>query len=47
MAFSFEELDVYQRALDFSVSVIDIVEEMDTPRKHYGLIEQLRVHVHR
>ncbi len=43
MGFAFEELQVYQRALDFAVSVIDIVEEMDTPRKHYRLIEQLEV----
>ena len=41
MAFSFEDLKVYQKALDFTVTVIDIVEEMDTPRKHYKLIEQL------
>jgi four helix bundle protein len=41
MAFAFEELEVYQRALRFSVSVINVVDEMDTPRKHYRLIEQL------
>jgi four helix bundle protein len=41
MGFSFEELQVYQRALDFSVAIIDAIEGIDTPRKHYGLIEQL------
>jgi four helix bundle protein len=41
MSFSFEELEVYQRALRFSVSVINTVDQMDTPRKHYRLIEQL------
>ncbi len=41
MAFAFEELLVYQVALDFSVAVIDEIEEIDTPRKHYKLIEQL------
>ena len=41
MPFSFEKLDVYQKALDFSVSVIDVVDQLDTPRKHYRLIEQL------
>ena len=41
MGFAFEELKVYQRALEFAVSVIDIVDELDTPRKHYRLIEQL------
>ncbi len=41
MAFNFEELIVYQKALDYSVSVIDVIEQIDTPRKHYRLIEQL------
>ena len=41
MAFVFEDLQVYHRALDFAVAVIDEIEEMDTPRKHYRLIEQL------
>ena len=41
MAFAFEELKVYQRALDFAVAVIDIVDEVETDRKHYRLIEQL------
>ena len=41
MAFIFEDLKVYQKALDFSVSVVKIVDEIDFPRKHYRLIEQL------
>jgi len=41
MPFSFEDLKVYQKALDFSVMVIDLIENIDTPRKHYKLIEQL------
>ena len=41
MAFAFEELKVYQRALDFSVAVIDIIDEIETPRKHFRLVEQL------
>lgn len=41
MAFAFEELHVYQRALDFSVKVIDAIDHVTTPRKHYRLIEQL------
>ena len=41
MAFAFEELQVYQRALDFSVSAIKIIDKIKTPRKHYRLIEQL------
>ena len=41
MAFAFEELKVYQKALDFAVAVIEILDEIDAPRKHYRLIEQL------
>jgi four helix bundle protein len=41
MTFAFEDLEVYQKALRFAVSVIAIVDEMDMPRKHYRLIEQL------
>ncbi|MFH1673560.1 MAG: four helix bundle protein [Pseudomonadota bacterium] len=41
MTFAFEELQVYQKALDFSVKVIDEIDRVDTPRKHYRLIEQL------
>jgi len=41
MGFAFEELQIYQRALDFAVLVIDLVDELDTSRKHYRLIEQL------
>ena len=41
MPFSFENLEVYQKSLDFSVSVINVIDKLDTPRKHYRLIEQL------
>ena len=41
MAFAFEELKVYQNALDFAVSVIETIDEIDAPRKHYRLFEQL------
>ena len=41
MAFAFEDLQVYQKALGFSVAIIDVIEDMETPRKHYRLIEQL------
>lgn len=41
MNFAFEDLKVYQKALDFAVAVIDTIDELDTPRKHYRLIEQL------
>ena len=41
MGFAFENLEVYQRALDFAVAVIDVVDQLDTPKKHYRLIDQL------
>ena len=41
MTFAFEKLQVYQRALDFAVAVIDMIDEVETPRKHFRLIEQL------
>ncbi len=34
-------MEVWQKSVDFAVSVIDIVEIMNTNRKHYRLIEQL------
>jgi four helix bundle protein len=41
MSFAFEGLLVYQQSLDFSAAVIDVIAAVDTPRKHYKLIEQL------
>lgn len=39
--FAFEELKVYERALSFCVRVISVVDKIETPRKHFRLIEQL------
>ena len=41
MAFAFEKLQVYQRALDFAIDLIEIIDEIDAPRKHDRLIEQI------
>ena len=41
MTFAFENLSVYQKAIEFGTSVIGVVERMAAPRKHYRLIEQL------
>ena len=41
MAFAFEELKVYQKALDFAVNVIETIDEIDAPRKHFRLFEQI------
>jgi len=39
--FAFEDLEIWQKAVDFARLVIDISEGIDTGRKHYRLIEQL------
>jgi four helix bundle protein len=39
--FNFEDLEVWQKAVDFAKKVINLTEHIDTGRKHYRLIEQL------
>ena len=39
--FAFEDLLVWQKAIDFAEVVIKTIDEFDTPRKHYRVIEQL------
>ena len=39
--FSFEDLKVWQKAVDFAEGVIRLIGEMETPKKHYRLVEQL------
>ena len=39
--FKFEELKVWQKAVIFAENVIKIIDEIETPRKHFRLIEQL------
>ena len=39
--FAFEDLDVWRKAVEFSSEVIDLVDTLQTDRKHYRLIEQL------
>ena len=41
MKFAYEKLDVWNKAVDFAVKVIDLVETIDTGRKHYRLLEQI------
>jgi four helix bundle protein len=38
--FSFEDLEVWRNAVEFADIVIDAVENLDTDRKHFRLIEQ-------
>ena len=39
--FSFEDLKVWQKAIDFAEGVIRLIDKLETSRKHYRLIEQL------
>jgi four helix bundle protein len=39
--FSFENLDVWQKAVEFANMTISITEQLQTERKHFRLIEQL------
>ena len=39
--FSFQDLNVWKKAVGFAESVIRTIDELETPRKHYRLIEQL------
>jgi four helix bundle protein len=39
--FSFEDLEVWQKAVEFAYRVIQLSEKIETDRKHYRLIEQL------
>jgi four helix bundle protein len=39
--FNFKELKVWQKALSFANNVIELIENLNTNKKHYRLIEQI------
>jgi four helix bundle protein len=41
MKFAYEDLEVWDKAVDFAVEVIDTLENISTDRKHYRLLEQI------
>jgi four helix bundle protein len=41
MKFGYEDLEVWNKAVEFAVRVIGIVENISTDRKHYRLLEQI------
>ena len=41
LQFGYEDLNVWNRAVNFAVMVIDASESIDTERRHYRLIEQI------
>ena len=38
--FNFENLEVWQKAVELSIDLIDLSENINTDRRHYRLIEQ-------
>jgi four helix bundle protein len=41
MKFGYEDLNVWNKAVDFAVEVNELVENISTDRKHYRLLEQV------
>ena len=41
MKFAYEDLDVWNKAVDFAVEVIETVDAISMERKHYRLLEQI------
>ena len=41
MGFAYENLEVWNKSVEFAVRVIDVVESVETGRKHYRLLEQI------
>jgi four helix bundle protein len=41
MKFGYEDLDVWHKAIDFGVEVINTVANISTDRRHYRLLEQI------
>jgi four helix bundle protein len=39
--FGFRDLIVWKKSVEFAETVIGLIDRMETPRKHYRLIEQL------
>ena len=39
--FGFEDLEVWQKSVDFSTQIVHLIEKVDTGRNHYRFIEQL------
>ena len=41
MRFGYEDLSVWDKAVNFAVDVINVVENISNDRKHYRLLEQI------
>jgi four helix bundle protein len=38
---AYKDLQVWQKGMEFAHQVIQLIDGLDTPRKHYRLLEQL------
>ena len=38
---AYKDLEVWKRAVQFAVDIIDLIESISTDRKHYRLLEQI------
>ena len=45
MKFGHEDLEVWNKAIEFAVEVIDTVDNISTGREHYRLLEQIEASV--
>ena len=43
--FAFEDLEVWQKAVEFANAVMRLIEKSDAGRKHFRLIEQIEAAV--
>jgi len=41
MKFGYENLNVWNKAVEFAVEVIELVEKISTDRRHFRLLEQV------
>jgi len=42
---AYKDLQVWQKGMEFATRVIQLIDELETPRKHYRLLEQLEAAV--
>ena len=45
MRFGYEDFAVWDRAVDFAVRVIDVIESLESSRKRFRLLEQIEASV--
>ncbi len=41
MEFAFKELLVWQKAIDFADNILDVIDNIESARKHFRIVEQI------